>query len=103
MARTQNLTVRLEKELIEKIEEEAEQEKTDKSTVARKLIAVGIQQTLKERALDEYRKGKCTVWKASEKAGIPLREMLELLRIERIPVHLSAEDVDQAWREAAGE
>jgi len=103
MAKARNLTVRLEKELIEKIEEEAEQEKTDKSTVARKLIAVGIQQTLKERALDEYRKGKCTVWKASERAGIPLREMLELLRTERIPLHVSPEDVDQAWREAAGE
>jgi len=39
MAKTQNLTVRLGKELIKKIEEEAQHEKTDKSTVARKLIA----------------------------------------------------------------
>lgn len=103
MPKTQNLTVRLEKELIKRIEEEAEQEKTDKSTVARKLITMGVQQVQKERALEDYRRGGCTVWKASEKAGISLREMMELLRRERIPLHLSPEDVDQAWREAVGE
>jgi len=103
MAKSQNLTVRLEKELIKKIEEEALQEKSDKSTVARKLIAVGIEQTQKARALEEYRKGKCTVWKASVRAGIPLREMIELLRREKTPLHISAEDVDEAWREAVEE
>lgn len=103
MAKTQNLTVRLEKELVKKIEEEAQHEKTDKSTVARKLIAVGIEQTCRARALEEYRKGKCTVWKASVKAGIPLREMIELLRREKIPLHISTEDVDEAWREAVEE
>ncbi|MGA2971372.1 MAG: UPF0175 family protein [Candidatus Bathyarchaeia archaeon] len=103
MAKTQNLTVRLERELVKKIEEEAQHEKTDKSTVARKLIAVGIEQTRRARALEEYRKGKCTIWKASEKAGIPLREMIELLRREKIPLHISTEDVDEAWREAVEE
>ena len=96
MTRTQNLTVRLERELIKKIEEEAQHEKTDKSTVARRLIAAGIEQTQKARAVEEYRKGKCTIWKASEKAGIPLREMIELLRREKIPLHISTEDVEDA-------
>jgi len=100
VTKTQNLTVRLEKELIKKIEEEAQHEKTDKSTVARKLITVGIEQTQKARALEEYRRGRYTIWKASEKAGISLREMIELLRREKIPLHISSEDVDEAWREA---
>jgi len=103
MAKTQNLTVRLEKELVKKIEEEAQHEKTDKSTVARKMIAAGIKQTQKARALEEYRRGECTIWKASLKAGIPLREMIELLQREKIPLHISAEDVDRAWREAVEE
>lgn len=103
MAKAQNLTVRLEKELVKKIEEEAREEKTDKSTVARKLITLGIEQTRRARALDEYRKGRCTIWKASEKAGVPLREMIETLRRERIPLHLSPEDVERAWREALAE
>ena len=103
VARSRNLTVRLEKELIKEIEEEAMEEKTDKSTVARKLITVGIQHARKTRALEDYRKGKCTIWQASFKAGIPLREMIELLREEKIPLHISLEDVEEAWREAVGE
>jgi predicted HTH domain antitoxin len=100
--KSQNLTVRLEKELIRKIEEEAREEKTDKSTVARRLITLGIEQTRKARAIDEYRKGKCTIWKASQKAGVPLREMIETVKRERIPLHLSPEDVEEAWNEALG-
>jgi predicted HTH domain antitoxin len=103
MPKTQNLTVRLEKELIKKIEEEALQEKTDKSTVTRKLIALGIKQTQRARALEEYRRGECTIWKASMRAGIPLREMIELVRREKIPLHISPHDVDEAWREAVEE
>ena len=102
MSKTQNLTVRLDKALIKQIEEEAQQEKTDKSTVARKLIALGIEQARRARAMEDYRKGRCTVWKASERAGVSLREMMELLRGEKIPLHLSPEDADQAWREALG-
>ena len=102
MSKTQNLTVRLDKALIKQIEEEAEQEKTDKSTITRRLIALGIEQARRARAIEDYRKGRCTVWKASERAGVSLREMMELLRGEKIPLHLSPQDVDQAWREALG-
>ena len=102
MSKTQNLTVRLDKALIKQIEEEAQQEKTDKSTITRRLIALGIEQARRARAIENYRKGRCTVWKASERAGVSLREMMELLRGEKIPLHLSPQDVDQAWREALG-
>lgn len=54
MAKAQNLTVRLERDLIKKIEEEARHEKTDKSTLARKLIASGIEEARKARALEEF-------------------------------------------------
>jgi predicted HTH domain antitoxin len=103
LARTQNLTVRLESELIKKIEKQAQYERTDKSTVARRLIAAGIEQTQRTRALEEYRKGKCTIWRASQRAGISLSEMIELLQRERIPLHISVEDVEDAWREAVEE
>ena len=102
MSKTQNLTVRLDKALIKEIEEEAQQEKTDKSTITRRLIALGIEQARRARAIEDYRKGRCTVWKASERAGLSLREMMELVRGEKIPLHLSPEDADQAWREALG-
>jgi len=100
MTKTQNLTVRLDRELLKKIEQEAREEATDKSTIARRLITIGIRQAQKARAVEDYRRGRCTIWKASQLAGISLREMMETLRRERIPLHLSPEDVDEAWREA---
>lgn len=67
MAKTRSLTVRLDRELVKRIEQEARREATDKSTIARKLTAIGIQQTQKARAVDDYRRGKCTIWKAPPK------------------------------------
>jgi predicted HTH domain antitoxin len=75
---------------------------SQKSTITRRLIALGIEQARRARAIEDYRKGRCTFWKASERAGLSLREMMELLRGEKIPLHLSPEDADQAWREALG-
>jgi len=43
-----------------------------------------------------YRAGKCTLWKTAQTAGVFLREMIEILKRERIPVHVSPEDVDNA-------
>jgi predicted HTH domain antitoxin len=103
MAKTRNLTVRLDRELVKRVEQEARRESTDKSTIARKLTAIGIQQTQKARAVDGYRRGKCTIWKASEMAGVPLREMMEILRREKISLHVSPEDMDEALREALAE
>jgi hypothetical protein len=83
-----------------KIEQEARREKTDKSTVVRKSLAIGLHETRKRRALEDYRKGMCTIWQASAEAGISLREMMGLVCAERIPLHISPADVDRAWREA---
>jgi len=95
-----NITVRIDEETYKAIEELTRVEKTDRSTVARKLIARGLEHLRRERALKLYREGKCTLWKASEMAGVPLREMIDLAKSEKIPIHFSAEDVDEAWRAA---
>ncbi|MFW6111189.1 MAG: UPF0175 family protein, partial [Thermoproteota archaeon] len=80
------------------IERLTELEKTDKSTVTRRLLAAGLQQAKKDHALSLYRAGKCTLWKTAQKAGVPLREMMETIKKERTPVHISPEDVEEAWR-----
>lgn len=95
-----NLTVRVDEETLKDIEKLTELEKTDKSTVTRRLLAVGLRQAKKRHALSLYRKGKCTLWKAAQTAGVPLREMIEIIKRERIPVHISPEDVDEAWGKA---
>jgi hypothetical protein len=95
-----NLTVRVDEATFRDIEEAAELENVDRSTVARGLLKIGIMETRKSRALEMYRNGKCTIWRAAQSADIPLREMMELAEEEKIPLHITPEDVDEAWREA---
>jgi len=98
-----NLTVRVDEETYKGIEETAQREKIDRSTATRQLLKKGISEERKRRALDLYRLGKCTLWKTAELAGLNIREMMDLAREEKIPVHITPEDVEEAWREAVGE
>jgi predicted HTH domain antitoxin len=95
-----NVTIRVDDEMFKDIEELTALEKSDKSTVARKLLARGLQDLRRERAVELYRTGKCTLWKAAQIASVSLREMIDITKAEKIPVHLSAEDVDEAWKRA---
>jgi len=78
------LSVKLEKEKMKVLEEIASEEKTDRSAVARKLLDVGIRQWKVDRAVQLILSGKASVWKASELAGVSLREMLDILSERRI-------------------
>lgn len=100
LGKTRNLTVRLEEEALREVEKIADRERSDKSTIARKAIALGLMEMRKEYAVNMYRKGKCSLWKAAEIAGIPLREMMDLAKREKLTLHITPEDVDEAWREA---
>ena len=95
-----NLTVRVEEETFRDIEALTKLEKCDKSTVTRKLLSMGLREMKKKHAISLYREGKCTLWKAAQTASVPLREMIETLKAEKIPVHISPEDVDEAWGKA---
>jgi len=95
-----NLTVRVDEETYRHIEETASAENIDRSTATRQLLKKGISEEKKKRALDLYRRGKCTLWRAAELADLNIREMMELATREKIPAHITPEDVDEAWREA---
>jgi len=81
----------LEKEIIEFMREEG----LDKSAAIRRILQIGIGEWKRRRAIDLYRDGKITLWKASQIAGLPLREMLEELNRLRIITHVTVEDIDE--------
>lgn len=96
----ENLTVRVKEETLQDIEKLTKLEKCNKSTITRRLLAIGLQETKKRHTVSLYRRGKCILWKSAQIAAIPLREMIETLKQEKIPAHISPEDVDEAWRKA---
>ena len=79
----------LEKEL--KLIEEVE--KTDRATVIRKLLSIGVSEWKKKYALDLYREGKVSLWKAAKIAGLSLWEMIDLLAKEKVLLNYTIEDL----------
>ncbi len=81
----------LEGEILRFMEEEG----LDKSTAIRRILEIGVSEWKKRRAIELYRFGKVTLWKASKIAGLSLREMLEELNRLRITAHVTAKDIEE--------
>ena len=58
--------------------------KMDKSTVIRHLLSKSIRELKIQTLLDEYRKGKLSLGKAAELAGVSLWEFIEHCRKNKI-------------------
>lgn len=69
------LSMRLDKEDLDFVSLEAEEEKSDKATVIRKLLEKGRLHL----AMEQYRRGKISIGKAAQKAGITISEMMDKL------------------------
>jgi len=92
-------SVRLPKDMVEEIEKLSNEEGIDKGTFIRRLIAESLREYKIKRALELYREGKVSLWKAAEIAGITYREALEELKKRNIPFRYDLEDLkaDVSW------
>jgi len=89
----ESVTARLPSDMLREVERLAEKEKVDRSELIRRLLDSALRQKKIEDALEAYREGKVTLWKASEMAGISLREMMELVKVKKIPVSYTLDDL----------
>jgi len=92
-------SVRLPKELVEEIEKLSREEGVDKGTLIRKLLAESLKEYKIRRALELYREGRISLWRAAEIAGITYREALGELKRRNIPFQYDLEDLesDVGW------
>jgi len=96
------LSVRIDEKEDEELESIAKKMKTDKSSVARRAIELGIKELKKREALEKVRLRDWTVWKAAEYCGESYRSFLSLLREENVPFPLSAEELEREIDESSG-
>ena len=68
--------------------------KMDKSTVIRHLLSKSIREVKIETFLNEYKKGKLSLGKAAELAGVNLWEFIELCRKNQIQLDLTEEEAE---------
>jgi len=69
------LSMRIDEDDLEFVKLEAKEEKADKAKIIRELIEKGMLQV----SIEQYSKGKISLGKAAEKAGITISEMMDKL------------------------
>ncbi|MBD3343154.1 MAG: ribbon-helix-helix protein, CopG family [Candidatus Lokiarchaeota archaeon] len=89
------LSVRIDEKEDKELDSIAKKMKTDKSTVVRRAIELGIKNLKKIEAFENIRLRKWTIWKAAEYCGESYRSFLSLLREENIPFPLSTEELER--------
>jgi predicted HTH domain antitoxin len=89
------VTARLRVELLKEIQEVAKEESIDRSSAIQRLLQMGLKEYRMERALNLYRDGKVTLWKAAELAGVSLREMMEEISARDIPYQYDLEALEE--------
>jgi len=88
-------SVRLPDDLAGEIEKAAREEKVDKGTILRRLADAGLKEYKLEKALEKYRKGRVSLWKAAGLAGISYRRALEEAKRRNIPFQYREEDLEE--------
>jgi len=66
-------------ETIKKLRELANREGKDRSTLIREILERGVKEKDLEHAVELYRRGQITSWKAAQLAGVSLRRFYKIL------------------------
>lgn len=93
------VTVRLSREDLAKIEAVRALERVDRSTLLKEFI----ENCLSQRVIRLYQNGKLTAGRAAEILGVSLREFLELLEREGVPVNWDSDGVRKYLNRRYGE
>ena len=99
MEKSAVVTVRLSKRDLERVEAVRVLEDVDRSTLIKEFIEDG----LRRRVVDNYERGKLTAGRAAEVLGLSLREFLEILEREGVPVNWGSESVKEYLKARYGE
>ena len=87
------IATRVDRELLEQIEQIEKEVRADRSEVIRRLLDEGVKQYQTKKAIELLRDGKVTVSRAAEIAGVSIWDMLEIMHMKKIPIPYGAEDL----------
>jgi len=93
------ITVRLSSRDLERVEAVKTLEDVDRSTLVKEFIEDG----LRRRVIQLYQRGRMTAGRAAEILGLSLREFLEMLEREGVPVNWDSESVREYLQARYGE
>ncbi len=89
------VSTRIPEDIEKELQWYAEKEKLGVTIALRKILEKGIKEVKLEYALELYKKGKISLMKTGELAGISLWEILEIVRERKIPMRYTIEDAEK--------
>ncbi len=89
------VNIRLERELLEELDDMAEAESLDRAELVRRLVREGMKRERVALALRRYREGEISSGRAAEMARISLYEMLDRIHEAGIPYEMDPEDLQR--------
>jgi predicted HTH domain antitoxin len=92
---SETITLRLPPQTAKKLQEIAKKEGKDRSTLIRELLENGVKQKSIDQAVELYRTGQITAWKAAQLAGVSLWAFYRLLDEKGINIQYSEHDLEQ--------
>ncbi len=90
-----SLGIRLDKKMVEELNQIADEEHVDRTTVIRKLISNAIENHKRETALRQYEQGKISISKAAEDTGLTVGEIEEYMVRKGYRSKYSTEDLER--------
>jgi predicted transcriptional regulator len=79
------VTLRLDRDLLDRVDDLARTEGVDRTELVRRLLADGLAHRRMQAALDDYAAGRRSAWSAAEMAGVDLYHMLDRIAEAGIP------------------
>ena len=89
------ISIKSPEDIIGIIKEIEETEQIDRATAVRKLLAKAIEKWKEERAIQLYRDGKVTLWRAAGMANLSLREIMKIVAEKGIEMHYTEKDLEE--------
>lgn len=100
------VAARLPEDLVKALRKIEDVEQADRSTTVRKLLYKAVSEWRKDYAARLYAERKLTLERAASEAGVSVREMMEWLRVKKVPGQYELsdleEDMTRFYRKGAG-
>jgi predicted HTH domain antitoxin len=92
---SETLSLRIPKATAKKLREIANKEQKDRSTLIREILEQGVKEKNMEHAVELYRTGQITGWKAAQLAGISLWNFYKVIAEKGVLIQYSKQDLEE--------
>jgi predicted HTH domain antitoxin len=92
---SETISLRLPRETIKKLRELADKEGKDRSTLIREILEHGVKEKNLDHAVELYRRGQVTGWKAAQLAGVSLWNFYKMLGEKGVLIQYSEHDLEE--------